>query len=325
MCLIIASNGKATSAPDKFVISSALRSNPDGAGIVFPKPNGRLSIYRTLSPDPDVFLSLIDQLVKDGTPFVFHARYATHGLVNLANCHPVQVSPEVAIAHNGVCSNWGSHTISDTRHILKTFGANKHVDFYHDPEFGSKLHKAGGSYNKFAVLDSTGKLTIHGESLGGWDPDTGLWYSDPSQCSDYEWPTFTGYRYYDPQKPNQVSAADRGYFETIKNDDGTYRSRWVAYTADEQDIADYYGESGIHYLADKQTNIDDDAWDRFTSDIDPVGYCAGCCHTITWRDMCESEFCEKCGLNLEHTGNLLMTRSEYKLVDHYDDRYEDKE
>ena len=97
MCLIIASpEGK---VPTRGVIEQGWKDNSDGWGLMH--SNGsEIVINKGLNFDH--LKPLLDNL--NGSPYVLHYRWATHGNKNIDNCHPFQVTKQLYMAHNGVIS-----------------------------------------------------------------------------------------------------------------------------------------------------------------------------------------------------------------------------
>jgi predicted glutamine amidotransferase len=101
-------------------------SNPDGAGLGYYNPAGRLIVlkgFMTLSH----YWSTVREL--QDVDLVLHLRWSTHGLTNAAQTHPFVISDKIHVAkgrrletkspkavlfHNGVLSSYGCQKVSDT-------------------------------------------------------------------------------------------------------------------------------------------------------------------------------------------------------------------
>lgn len=94
MCVICV-KPKGVEMPSNEIIKAMYKANHDGCGFCTPTKD-----YKGLSLDS--FLREIAKVTAD-EPCIMHFRWATHGSVKLANCHPFY-APEVDLwfAHNGV-------------------------------------------------------------------------------------------------------------------------------------------------------------------------------------------------------------------------------
>ena len=154
--------------------------NPDGAGIMY-QTKGGVRIEKGFT-DPEVLIQLLEespQLVNVNV--VVHFRYATHGTVGVANCHPFPVAREVGeeystlvdigIAHNGIIPGMRADTEkSDTvQYIENTLSGMKDKLFY--KRTAKKLIKE--TFSKFAIMDKN-RVNLIGEFI----EDSGLYYSN---------------------------------------------------------------------------------------------------------------------------------------------------
>lgn len=112
MCVIIIKPACAE-MPPKHELETAYRLNPDGCGFV-----SESKFFKGLSFEN--FYSHLRR-VPEGEGCIIHLRYATHGSIRRANCHPFR-SGDVYFAHNGVLGirPEGDRTDSETafRNIL---------------------------------------------------------------------------------------------------------------------------------------------------------------------------------------------------------------
>lgn len=103
MCVLIY-KPKGVKMPSRKVLEACHEANPDGCGFVTPK-----DYYRTLD-----FGRLMYRLSKvDTDPCILHFRFATHGSVKRANCHPFK-NNDVYFAHNGVLPIQSEHDKTDS-------------------------------------------------------------------------------------------------------------------------------------------------------------------------------------------------------------------
>ena len=88
-------------------LSKGWATNPDGGGYAYIDHNGK--IQTVFSMDEDSFiLQYIESHTTYGatSPFIVHMRIATHGSVNINNCHPFEIEldgdGEMWFMHNGI-------------------------------------------------------------------------------------------------------------------------------------------------------------------------------------------------------------------------------
>jgi hypothetical protein len=190
MCLIIA-NTTGERVPTEYIIN-AYSQNSDGFGIMYSKL-GLLRVKRglfTIANILDIFEGLADAQI----PYVAHFRYATHGTMNSANCHPFPISTKqggIAMAHNGTLlgTEWVSSKRSDTailagkitRHLEKKHIAPTNL-FEKDIPFIEEHYGKAVGYDKLVFMNGKGEINIFNEDCGLWME--GVWYSNLySLCS----------------------------------------------------------------------------------------------------------------------------------------------
>ena len=159
------------------VFNSACWHNEDGIGIMaqddVARYVGRGAKKRAWSH--------IRRLNRQGIPFAVHWRYATHGTLDLDNCHPHETRNGVYVMHNGVLSGFDDKSnLSDTRQFI-----NRHM--WHAPSVSDWSFYAGiedliGYGNKFLVMDANGEFLVCNEHLGQWIG--GIWYSNTYSLPD---------------------------------------------------------------------------------------------------------------------------------------------
>lgn len=94
MCLLIV-KPKGAEMPDIYTLYRAHLCNPHGCG--FASTN---DYYRSL--DFEQFIERLEKVGKDEA-CIIHFRFATHGSVKVANCHPFK-GEDIYFAHNGILS-----------------------------------------------------------------------------------------------------------------------------------------------------------------------------------------------------------------------------
>ena len=116
MC-IIASIPKNTGTITKDTLETMTNNNSHGFGVSYIDNNNNIVTFKTM--DDKEFVSRVMQIQKEWSKtsdILIHARIATSGKTNKANCHPFQVTKDTVFAHNGVldCVE-PTKNMSDTR------------------------------------------------------------------------------------------------------------------------------------------------------------------------------------------------------------------
>lgn len=201
MCVIIEKQpGKVV--PYEHLLAGAHR-NPDGYGAVV-VDRGKLEIIRGLSKDfkqgADQVQKLLEQ-AKDNLAYV-HYRYRTKGNVDIDNVHPFTVlkskDSEVVFMHNGTVSGFESEKFSDSKLLCeriisplakRTAALLGDENVCCDPVMAAVLNQfAGGTYNKFVLVDNHGNSMVINRTTGapqpyGWTSNS---YSvEPAQVRKY--------------------------------------------------------------------------------------------------------------------------------------------
>lgn len=216
--------------PSREKLENSALNNPHGFGfaIIIPSEN-RIISERTMDADESInrFLELRAKY-PDGYA-MWHARYATHGVKTVANCHPFVVGDDkrTYLAHNGILDIdiKEKDDRSDTRvfaeELLPAIGGvtaldNDYVwDMLEDFTSGSKV----------CVLTVDPKAEhqcyILNEKLGRTDKD-GVWWSNDScyldtwsrASTNNKW-TYDGYfdEYYPAKKVDGKPVSDEEYGE----------------------------------------------------------------------------------------------------------------
>lgn len=154
MCIII-TKPAGVEMPEKEILMLCAIHNRDGCGFATPG-----KVYHNLNYN--TFQRELDKVSKD-EPCIIHFRWATHGSVKKANCHPFyDRSTGIAFAHNGVLGikPMGDMTDSETAFrtrllpVIKQYGLDSRA-------LAAEVRSIIG-YSKFAFLDSDGKLRMFG-------------------------------------------------------------------------------------------------------------------------------------------------------------------
>ena len=195
MCLLIAQPKGVTFS--KHDLKDFLSYNADGFGAAYSK-NGALEIVRVVE-NPKLAISTYYDLLA-GRPAMLHFRMATHGTTGVENCHPFLLTPEIAMAHNGILdidaspdSGW-----SDTRlfahHVLRPM-ALADRDALFTAEIAELLAGMIGPSNRLMFFRADGRTNIVNAKAGvmvkrAWLSNTYAW-SSPEQT---EYARFARYK-----------------------------------------------------------------------------------------------------------------------------------
>lgn len=168
MCVIIVKPANKL-MPSETTLRRAMRTNPDGFGFCTPT-----RYFKTLNKAE--FLHELSK-VDESEPCIIHCRYATHGSVKKANCHPFKGNG-IFFAHNGILnvSPIGDMTDSETafRTMLLPCIKRNGMD---SPEFYDLCDALCGGYSRFAFL-SGGELYVFGDFVHRSDSTDSCLYSN---------------------------------------------------------------------------------------------------------------------------------------------------
>lgn len=163
---------------DKTISEARLRTcfenNPDGCGFAY--LNGTTIYIRKFMEFEDFYKEYSAH--EHDSNMLIHFRIATHGGVNLENCHPFKLNDRMALVHNGIISGYGDKaTKSDTRDFIDKVLNNISWKMWKNEAFRTLVGDAIG-YSKFGILDVYGNTYIINEHCGVYDD--GVWYSNKS-------------------------------------------------------------------------------------------------------------------------------------------------
>jgi predicted glutamine amidotransferase len=179
MCLIIAnfSQGKEVSREE---FNNAKGNNADGIGISY-SDGERIVIKKFITAGEqkkayDYYRTV--RALRPSPNVLIHFRYATHGVINAANCHPYRVNKNLCFVHNGIIDIKQPKTqFSDTwhfnEHIIKKLGD----DFLFNDAIIALIEKFIG-FSKLAFMDSVGNIDIINVDKGHYEG--GNWFSNHS-------------------------------------------------------------------------------------------------------------------------------------------------
>lgn len=158
---------------DRDLLQTCADNNPDGCGFAY-NDGDKVIIKKFME-----FNSFWKEYkkVQENKTMLIHFRIATHGNVELANCHPFKLNNHMALIHNGVISGYGSRTenLSDTRDFIDKVIGNISYKMWKNPSFIKLVGSAIGS-SKFVILDNNGNYYIVNEEKGEWVD--GVWFSN---------------------------------------------------------------------------------------------------------------------------------------------------
>lgn len=192
MCLALYKPAKAKLSQDE--MRTAFAANPDGAGFAYYDPALKRVIIQRGYFTFDSLWTDLQPIMDDNCPLILHFRWATHGDVNVENCHPFQLT-DGALIHNGVISGMGTKTSyskyytppsdkcvtacsddrSDTREFVEDYLADMGVL---ELMAAKKLIEHTIGYSKLVTIHNDGSVVIFNEQMGHWR--SGVWYSNDS-------------------------------------------------------------------------------------------------------------------------------------------------
>lgn len=172
----------------KEILETCSKNNPDGMGFACIQDN-KVYMYKFMDFD-----DFYDEYIKheNNSTMIIHFRIATHGKVEVKNCHPFKLNHRMALIHNGVISGYGDKELkTDTQDFIEKVIGNISWKEWKNPSFRQLVGNAIG-YSKFCILDVSGNYYIINENKGSWD--NGVWYSN-SSYKPKEVKTYTTYSY----------------------------------------------------------------------------------------------------------------------------------
>lgn len=209
MCLIIHSPKGTTIGMG--LIEAAYSHNHDGWGVLA-HLNNKLYVKKGFKLKK--LKREVRKLNEEDTEVLVHLRYATHGHVNIENCHPFPIGKRSYVMHNGILDHVPTHediTKSDTWHFAKkatkTFPYLDEVIDDADFTYEIDMYTFG---SRVAIMRDDGKVVRYNEEDWHLDKESGLYLSNLWSCtmnkSYYEWNS-------------------RSY--SARDDDYEYESQWA--------------------------------------------------------------------------------------------------
>lgn len=171
--------------PDRDKLENSALNNPHGYGFAIAIPSEkRILVRKTMNADESIneFIKF-REMYPEGYA-MWHARFATHGDINIANCHPFKVDEagHTWIAHNGILStledkSGRSDTAIFAEDVLANMGGIHALD--NDQIFNIIEEFSRGSKLAILSVDPAAQYQcyiIHKES--GWVDDKDVWWSN---------------------------------------------------------------------------------------------------------------------------------------------------
>lgn len=218
MCILILKTKYGTI--NKETLKTAFNNNLDGAGLGY-TVNSKIVIdkgYFDFNSFYNAYLKA--ELIADNN-IMIHCRISTGGKLNKECCHPFYINSDLIIGHNGILDAIEpTSTKNDTMVFIDRYLSNK-TNLFNDDEYLNLLSYAIKS-NKFIIMNNKGDYKIINESLGHWNDNHSVWYSNSSYSTNYGFIT-----------PSTNKVNDYDYYNY---DDSLY---WLIY--DTITNSDYYG------------------------------------------------------------------------------------
>jgi len=318
MCLLVESH--ATTVLPEALLASVYRKNSDGLGVMWAE-DGLLKTHKALPRNLQEFLDFYERFIK-GKECYWHARWRTHGNIDLANCHPYHVYGDgapmpVALMHNGVLQtgNAADTSMSDTWHYINDFIIPTTRDapqIIFVPEYAKIIASHIGSGNKFALMNHLGQMqTVNRQAgvtyNGAWFSNTYAWDSHtylnpPSQRSWNTGNLFVRQSFTAPPPP-PPKAHKKGKKQTVKSDVRALPNKDTTgprLTPEQQDAIDQQGEL-IRHSAEFSSQINLARLERLNHDIGSVA---------AW----ETVLLVGEGLTAQQMMNILVDSKMYKAI-----------
>lgn len=185
MCLIITGNSQQirhTLLTTPKMMEDIYDYNSDGIGFMYATARNTLRVRKFLPHRYEDFVKAIKRLPQDNREIALHARYKTHGDIDLDNTHPYDVVPgRIAMMHNGVLAHGNSadRTKSDTWHYIQNH-VRPMLDAYPDAFTNegviALIESDIGTGNRFVFMNDHGQMEIYNKHTG--IEHAGMWFSN---------------------------------------------------------------------------------------------------------------------------------------------------
>ena len=177
MCLLIHKPRQAELPA--LLLASAAEYNPHGFGFIGFAAAGELEIHRQAFTDLPRLTALYERF--QDAECVIHLRYGTSGRVDDMNTHPLRITDDIYMAHNGTV-NLDRHASerSDTWHLVHDYLEpilSKRPALLYDRFFHELMTSWCGPHNKFVFVDRRHQQTVIVNRETGFEIG-GLWLSN---------------------------------------------------------------------------------------------------------------------------------------------------
>ena len=174
MCIAIYKPAGADIASD--TLHRCWTHHPHGGGLAVPDGNGGVVVRKAMTWDE--FLAEWTEHTNPSAPMLIHFRWATHGAINLDNCHPHRINDDLVMIHNGVIKPMTIHSTdrrSDTAAFVDQVLRQMPIESVTSPGVSTLLEDYIGR-SRLVFLDGHGDVSIIGEQRGEWA--NGCWFSN---------------------------------------------------------------------------------------------------------------------------------------------------
>lgn len=163
-------------------------NNPDGAGISFFDKSLEIVVEKTMNRSQ--FVEIYEKAFKQHgrhSEMAVHFRIATHGGVNIDNCHPFYTPDRsMSVIHNGIIPvlfESKKDPRSDTRVFVEEVIPALPKGWIDDEQMFNMIENYIGS-SKLVVLSQSYENSsyIFNENMGHWSDDKKIWFSNKSYC-----------------------------------------------------------------------------------------------------------------------------------------------
>lgn len=170
-------------------LAACWENNPDGAGLSFFDKDREIVIKKTMNRSE--FVDIYNKAVKEHgrySEMAVHFRIATHGGVNINNCHPFFTPDKsMSVIHNGIIPvlfNSKKDPRSDTRVFVEEVIPSMPNNWIDNEQLFNVVEEYIGS-SKLVVLGANTESSayIFNEDMGNWSKDKKIWFSNRSYCS----------------------------------------------------------------------------------------------------------------------------------------------
>ena len=195
MCMIIVKEVD-VNLPSSKILNACSISNRDGIGIAWSNTGDNLVHIKKDFDTTEAFDLWIRENIKKEYGAIIHFRMATHGLSDKGNRHPFPISKnverlrsleltcQIAVAHNGVMSQYSHKKLSDTQLFIQDILAQDSIRHnIQDETIQQLISQYIGNYNKLSIIYPDGRI----DGMGKFYEHKKLYFSNEGyQRTRYE-------------------------------------------------------------------------------------------------------------------------------------------